>query len=58
MAISLAQRVINLLRGPEVGRIRFKFPEGGGTITVNRGMYHRVADAIHGWELRLTDDLG
>ena len=46
MAISLPQRVINLLRGPEVGRIRFKFPEGGGTITVNRAMYHRVADAI------------
>jgi len=46
MAISLAQRVINLLRGPEVGRIRFNFPDGTGTITVDRGMYHRVASAI------------
>lgn len=46
MAISLAQRVINLLRGPEVGRIRFSFPDGTGTITVDRGMYHRVASAI------------
>ena len=46
MAISLAQRVINLLRGPEVGRIRFSFPDGAAAITVDRGMYHRVASAI------------
>lgn len=47
MAPSLHERyVINLLRGPVVGRIRFTFPEGSATMTVDRGMYHRVADAI------------
>jgi hypothetical protein len=44
---SLHERyIINLLRGPVVGRIRFTFPEGGGKFTIDSGMYRRVADAI------------
>lgn len=47
MAPSLHERfVINLLRGPVVGRIRFTFPEGAATIAVNRVTYGHVADAI------------
>jgi hypothetical protein len=34
------------LRGPEVGRIRFTFPEGSVTMKVDRAMYGRVAKAI------------
>jgi hypothetical protein len=46
MAISLPHRVINFLRGPEVGRIRFTFPEGPVTMKVDRATYGRVAKAI------------
>jgi hypothetical protein len=46
MAVSLPQRVINFLRSPEVGRIRFTFPEGSVTMKVDRAMYGRVAKAI------------
>src|SRR5260370_38811721 len=50
MALSLQERYIShLLRGAVVGRIRFTFPEGAVTMTVDRGMYGRVARAIdHG----------
>jgi hypothetical protein len=41
--------VIRFLRGPVVARIRFKFPDGAVTMTVDRAMYSRVASAIeHG----------
>jgi hypothetical protein len=46
MAISLPPRVINFLRGPEVGRIRFAFPEGSVLMRADRRMYGRVAKAI------------
>jgi hypothetical protein len=46
MTISLSERVIHFLSGPEVGRIRFTFPEGPATMTINRAMYGRVAKAI------------
>jgi hypothetical protein len=46
MAISLPHRVIDFLRGPEVGRIRFTFPEGSVLMRVDHTMCGRVAKAV------------
>ena len=40
------QRVLNLLRGPTAGRIRFTFPFFAGTVTISPVSFRRVADAI------------
>ena len=39
-------RVLHVLRGHEASRIRFTFPAGGGTVTVNRATFQLVANAV------------
>lgn len=39
-------KVLSLLRGPVVSRIRFTFPFSGGTVTIAPASFHRVAYAI------------
>src|SRR5262252_7136450 len=47
------QRVLTLLRGPTVGRIRFTFPFFAGTVTISPVSFRRVADAIESGRMRL-----
>lgn len=47
------QRVLNLLRGPVTGRIRFTFPFFAGTVTISPVSFHRVATAIERGHMRL-----
>ncbi|HEX2891360.1 hypothetical protein [Vineibacter terrae] len=39
-------KVLSLLRGPVVSRIRFTFPFAAGTVTIAPQSFHRVATAI------------
>jgi hypothetical protein len=58
MAFSLPHRSINFLRGPEVGRIRFTFPEASVLMKVDRAMYGRVAKAIEGHRIGVFPAIG
>ena len=44
--MSLKDRVLQVLNGPTVARIRFRFPIAGGHITITPQTFHRVARAI------------
>jgi hypothetical protein len=47
------QRVLDLLRGPVAGRIRFTFPFFAGTVTISPVSFRHVANAIERGHLRL-----
>ena len=44
--MSLERQVLAVLLGPTVGRIRFRFPIAGSTVTIAPQTFHRVAHAI------------
>ena len=47
------QRVLDLLRGPTAGRIRFTFPFFAGTVTISPVSFRHVANAIERGHVRL-----
>ncbi len=47
------EKILALLRGPVVSRIRFTFPFSGGTVTIAPASFHRVAQAIENGKIRL-----
>src|SRR4051794_37942705 len=44
--MSLESRVVHILNGPTVARIRFRFPIRGSHVTITRQTFHHVAHAI------------
>jgi hypothetical protein len=52
--MSARSKVLDLLRGPVVSRIRFKFPFWAGTVTIAPASFHRVAQAIESGEVHLN----
>jgi hypothetical protein len=44
--MSLASKVLNVLNGPTVARIRFRFPIRGSHVTITQQTFHHVARAI------------
>lgn len=44
--MSLESRVLDVLNGPTVGRIRFRFPINGSHVTIAPQTFHHVARAI------------
>jgi hypothetical protein len=47
------QRVLDLLRGPVAGRIRFTFPFFAGTVTISAVSFRHVANAIERGAIRI-----
>jgi len=58
--MSLTSRVLEVLNGPTVARIRFKFPIRGGHVTITPQTFHHVARAIESGRVivRPPTDLG
>ena len=52
--MSARSKVLDLLRGPVVSRIRFTFPFWAGNVTIAPASFHRVAQAIERGEVRLN----
>ena len=49
------ERVVQVLRGHEAGRIRFKVPtKTGGIVTINRASFEMVASAIVAGKIKVT----
>ena len=44
--MSLTTRVLSVLDGPSVARIRFRFPIAGSHVTIAPQTFYRVAHAI------------
>jgi hypothetical protein len=47
-------KILSLLRGPIVARIRFTFPFKAGTVSIAPASFHRVADAIETGKVSLV----
>jgi hypothetical protein len=52
--VTTRQRVLDLLRGPVAGRIRFTFPFFAGTVTISPVSFRHVAHAIECGKVRVV----